>query len=91
MIAQPAFQAMTGAGLSFPVVAKPDIGWRGYGVELIQNAAELRRYLAAFPLREVVILQRPIFHDGEAACFMSACPVNRRGKFSRSPSAISPS
>ena len=75
-----AFQAMTGAGLSFPVVAKPDIGWRGYGVELIQNAAELRRYLAAFPLREVVILQRPIFHDGEAGVLYVRMPGEPEGK-----------
>jgi membrane protein DedA with SNARE-associated domain len=75
-----ASRAMASAGLSFPVVAKPDIGWRGYGVALIQNAAELRAYLAAFPLGEVIILQRPIFCDGEAGVLYVRMPGEAGGK-----------
>src|SRR6187455_3132776 len=29
---------MVAAGLGFPVVAKPDLGWCGYGVRLLANA-----------------------------------------------------
>jgi membrane protein DedA with SNARE-associated domain len=75
-----AFRAMAEAGLSYPIVAKPDIGWRGYGVEVIENAAELRAYLAAFPIGESVILQRPIFSDGEAGVLYVRMPGNEEGK-----------
>src|SRR5919206_25543 len=45
-----AYHAMVAAGLSFPLVAKPDIGWRGDGAAFGPNARERRAYLAAFPL-----------------------------------------
>ncbi len=34
------------AGLDFPLIAKPDIGWCGYGVRRIASTAELRDYAA---------------------------------------------
>ena len=34
-------ELMRGAGLSFPVIAKPDLGLCGYGVRLIANRTEL--------------------------------------------------
>jgi hypothetical protein len=37
---------MDAAGLAFPLVAKPDIGERGKGVELIQDLPKLSAYLA---------------------------------------------
>lgn len=45
-------------GLVYPIVVKPDLVWCGYGVRRIDNAAELRKYLAAFPLGERVVVQR---------------------------------
>src|SRR5262249_38737899 len=37
------------AGLPFPLVAKPDIGCHGAGVQVVRDAAELKTYLAGFP------------------------------------------
>ena len=51
-----ALTQMRGAGLDFPVVAKPDIGWRGYGVRLLREANSLSRYISAFPAGERIIL-----------------------------------
>ena len=50
--------AMSVVGLAFPIIAKPDIGWCGFGVRLIRNDADLRAYLTQFPLGERIILQR---------------------------------
>lgn len=75
-----ALQLMEGAGLGFPVVAKPDIGWQGYGVRLVPDAERLRQYLAIFPTGERLLLQRPILHDGEAGVFYARLPGDDRGR-----------
>src|SRR5690349_13229199 len=43
---------MREAGLAFPVVAKPDLGWCGYGVRRIDDAHALAEYLRGFPCGE---------------------------------------
>ncbi len=45
------------AGLAFPLVAKPDRGWCGYGVRRVDDAAALRDYQAAFPPHATFLLQ----------------------------------
>ena len=45
------------AGLRFPLVAKPDLGWCGYGVRRVADAAALRAYQAAFPSDGTFLLQ----------------------------------
>jgi len=75
-----ASKLMDGAGLDFPVVAKPDIGWQGYGVRLVADAGQLRQYLAAFPIGERVLLQRPVPHDGEAGVFYARLPGEAEGR-----------
>lgn len=40
-------QSMESAGLSFPVICKPDVGERGFNVALIRSSAELKQYLEA--------------------------------------------
>ena len=57
------------AGLSFPVIAKPDLGLCGYGVRLIANRGELRNYLLTFPDHEMVVLQQYLPQEGEAGIF----------------------
>lgn len=74
-----ALAAMADAGLGFPLVVKPDIGWRGYGVRLIVDAEELAKYIAAFPVGETIILQRPIDWDGEAGVLYARAPGTRDG------------
>ncbi len=70
----------SGAGLSFPLVAKPDIGWRGIGVRLVRDAADLRAYLAGFPAEAQVILQEHVEYAGEAGIFYVRKPGERHGR-----------
>ena len=60
---------MATAGLHFPVVAKPDLGWCGYGVRRLDDAAALARYLEEFPDGETLLLQRYLDQPGEAGLF----------------------
>jgi membrane protein DedA with SNARE-associated domain len=74
-----ALAAMSGAGIAFPIVAKPDVGWHGYGVRLIEDEESLRVYLASFPASETVILQRYIAYAAEAAVLYARVPGSERG------------
>jgi hypothetical protein len=75
-----ALLALAQAGLPFPVVAKPDIGCNGTGVRLVDDAAGLGRYLAAFPRGCRVLLQEYIAEDGEAGLFYIRQPHEARGR-----------
>ncbi len=46
--------AITGAGLSFPLIAKPDLGFRGFLVKKIHTPDELRQYLANYPIDFII-------------------------------------
>jgi hypothetical protein len=72
--------SMQRAGLSFPVVAKPDLGMCGFGVRLIANAEELSSYLAVFPQKQVVVLQKYLPDEGEAGIFYARHPDPAEGK-----------
>lgn len=72
-------EAMARAGLSFPLVAKPDIGWRGFGVQLIHDADQLARYIEAFPEDQTIILQRAIEWEGEAGVLYARLPGEPHG------------
>ncbi len=61
--------AMRGAGLDFPVVVKPDLGWCGFGVRRIDDAVALADYVARYPEGETVVLQRYLPQPGEAGLF----------------------
>ncbi|GAB0117454.1 ATP-grasp domain-containing protein [Acidisoma sp. 7E03] len=71
--------AMAEAGLSFPVVVKPDIGCNGTGVCLVDNRADLARYLAAFPRLTRFMLQALIPHEAEAGIFYIRRPGEKTG------------
>jgi membrane protein DedA with SNARE-associated domain len=71
---------MEGKGLSFPIVAKPDIGWNGYGVQLVEDSIQLQKYVESFPSGEKFLLQRPVHHDGEAGVFYVRIPGEETGK-----------
>jgi hypothetical protein len=68
------------AGLQFPVVAKPDLGWCGYGVRLLASRAELADYLQRFPAGETFLLQRYLPEPGEAGLFYMREPGALRGR-----------
>lgn len=51
-------RALADAGIELPVVAKPDVGQRGAGVQPVRDPAELAAYLGDFPAAGRVMLQR---------------------------------
>ena len=71
---------MHSAGLMFPVIAKPDLGLCGYGVQLLANRAELLDYLLAFPPNEMVVLQQYLPQEGEAGIFYMRDPNAEAGR-----------
>jgi len=71
---------LRGAGLSFPVIAKPDLGLCGYGVRLIASEAALLDYLMAFPAHEMVVLQQYLPQEGEACIFYIHDPKADSGR-----------
>ena len=73
---------MASAGLAFPVVAKPDLGWCGFGVRKLDDEAGLTRYLREFPRDESLVLQRWLPGTGEAGLFYLRDPVSERGELS---------
>ncbi|SMH33306.1 VTT domain-containing protein [Azospirillum agricola] len=68
------------ADLAFPLVAKPDIGWRGIGVRLVRDSADLAAYLAGFPADCRVILQDYVPYAGEAGIFYVRLPGEQSGR-----------
>ncbi|HEY4147192.1 hypothetical protein [Pinirhizobacter sp.] len=68
------------AGLAYPVVAKPEIGWCGFGVRRIDDDAGLADYLDRFPADEDFILQRYLDEPGEAGLFYVREPGQPSGR-----------
>lgn len=75
-----ALAALGLAGLSLPLVAKPDLGCRGAGVRPVRTEAELTAYLAAFPRGERLVLQELVDLEGEAGVFWVRHPGAARGR-----------
>ncbi len=75
-----ALSALADAGLSLPVVAKPDLGCRGAGVKLVRTAADLRAYIDGFPRGAAFLLQRLVPFEGEAGVFYCRRPGQARGR-----------
>jgi hypothetical protein len=67
-------------GLSFPLIAKPDIGWCGFGVRRLDDAAALDAYLASYPAEETLLLQEYFGLGGEAGLFYLRWPGQDRGR-----------
>ncbi|MBI1179492.1 MAG: hypothetical protein GC201_02975 [Alphaproteobacteria bacterium] len=68
------------AGIGYPLIVKPDIGWCGFGVRRIADEAELAAYAAAFPAGETFLLQRLVDAPFEAAVFYVRHPHHVRGR-----------
>jgi len=66
--------------LDFPLVAKPDIGWCGFGVRRIDDSAALDAYLDAYPEGETLLLQEYVGLAGEAGLFYVRWPGEARGR-----------
>lgn len=73
-------RAIAAHGLGFPLIAKPDIGWCGFGVRRIDDEDALDAYLAAYPAGETLLLQEYLDLDGEAAIFYVRWPGQETGR-----------
>jgi membrane protein DedA with SNARE-associated domain len=71
---------MADIGIDFPLVAKPDIGWHGFGVRRIDDRADLREYIARFPEGAKMMLQRFLPCAGEAAVLYARMPSEEKGR-----------
>ncbi len=67
------------AGLAYPLIAKPDIGWCGYGVRRIDSDAALSAYAAAYPPGATFLLQAYVPGPIEAGLFYLRQPGARHG------------
>ena len=71
-------KSLSGAGLAFPLIAKPDVG--RHRLCRIDDALALREYLRHFPAGEKLILQRCVTHSGEAAVLYARLPGALSGR-----------
>lgn len=66
--------------IDYPFVAKPDLGCRGAGVNLISNQTELMKYLNSFPIGQAIICQELIPYEPEVGVFYCKLPNQPQGK-----------
>ena len=71
---------LEGAGITYPLVAKPDIGRNGRGVKIIEDEAALMKYLRSFPADVRMVLQRYVSDEGEAGVFYVRKPSETHGR-----------
>jgi hypothetical protein len=72
-------RTLAASGLSYPIVAKPDLGKNGTGVRVIEREATLAEYLSSFPRAAGLVLQRYIPYENEAGVFYIRYPGEERG------------
>ena len=66
--------------VEYPVVAKPDIGCRGVGVQVIKNDLQLLKYICEFPASENILLQKLVPYEAEAGVFYIRYPGSTKGE-----------
>ncbi len=74
-----AMKTVRDANMEFPLVAKPDLGWCGFGVRRIDDEVALRDYLARYPNNAALMLQRYLDEPGEAGLFYMRHPDQQSG------------
>ena len=74
-----ALAKMQESGITFPLVAKPDVGWQGYGVRLLNKEEELRNYIARYPFEQSLLIQKYVPFSGEAGVFYIRIPGEKHG------------
>lgn len=65
--------------ITYPAVAKPDVGCRGTGVQIVRDHSALLTYLKGFPPGGRVMLQELVPHEGEAGVFYVRFPGEAKG------------
>jgi membrane protein DedA with SNARE-associated domain len=78
--AEMALEAMDAAGIELPIVAKPDIGQKGFGVRPIRDKAQLIAYMRGFPAGETIVLQKLVPYQKEAGVFYIRKPNEPMGR-----------
>jgi hypothetical protein len=68
---------LTGQGLNFPLIAKPDVGERGWRVEKITNEQALLRYLESSPVD--FLIQEFVDEPLELGVFYYRLPSQEKG------------
>lgn len=76
---QQALAGMEQAGLTFPLVAKPDVGCRGVGVQLVRDEAALMAYIQTYPAGGRIMLQELVPYEAEAGVFYIRDPDADKG------------
>ena len=76
---QDAGAARVAADLGYRLIAKPDIGWCGYGVRRVDSVDALDAYAAAVPVGGASILQRLIAAPNEASLLYVRQPGTGKG------------
>src|SRR5712671_4966532 len=71
-------QSLSAAGLTFPLVAKPDIG--RHDLRRLDDVSGLREYLRQFPVGEKLVLQRLVPHRGQATVLYARLPGMPSGR-----------
>ncbi|HMO39557.1 MAG TPA: hypothetical protein PKC76_16255 [Saprospiraceae bacterium] len=66
------------AGIAFPLIAKPDLGFRGFLVQKIDDETALQAYLKKFPTDFIV--QELIWRAGEFGVLYHRFPGQQHGK-----------
>ncbi|GAB3487356.1 D-alanine--D-alanine ligase [Marinomonas epiphytica] len=75
-----ALSALAGSNLTFPLVAKPDLGCRGVGVKLIKDRQQLTEYFRIFPQNARFLLQEKAPYEAEAGVFYVRQPDSKQGE-----------
>lgn len=65
-------------GIDYPIIAKPDVGFRGLLVEKIYSDELLKKYLDSYPVP--IIIQEFIDLPNECGIFYSRLPNHKKGK-----------
>ena len=73
-------QKMQEKSLVYPVVAKPDTGCRGAGVQVVNSDSELLQYVETFPQDGSVMVQKLIPYEAEAGIFYIRYPGTSKGE-----------
>ena len=64
--------------INYPLIAKPDIGFRGYLVKKIDNQQELEYYFSR--IKTIIILQEFVAFQNEIGVFYHRIPGEEKGK-----------
>lgn len=71
-------QNLLRSGIAFPMIAKPDVGMKAFGVEKLENEEALLNYLQK--TSNDFLLQEFIEHPNEVGIFYVRHPSEKRGK-----------